>query len=305
MNIFLFFVKINSILCFREPQKPFLRQTALQHSHQPDKKPGRRAGFFGRKNMGFERDHFIKLVSGTVAFSLFFLALCVCTIIFIPSEKKMPETIVIAEQPAEDDGQAAVSYESLFDEEFPELIIGTGKKEDAGLVLYRQPQSRAAVEWYYSRVVNSREVAQAILQSAEEYSIPLSLAFALAHTESNFKVTAMHKNTNGTIDRGLFQLNSESFPKLEESDFYDPRTSARYGLAHLKFCMNTAGNEIAALAMYNAGATKVRKNNTPQITLNYISKIQNYKKDLEENFATEVLALYNPDTQTKLLAKKF
>ena len=40
----------------------------------------------------------------------------------------------------------------------------------------------------------------------------------------------------------------------------------------------TEGNEIAALAMYNAGANKVRKNSTPQITLDYISKIQNCKR---------------------------
>ena len=103
----------------------------------------------------------------------------------------------------------------------------------------------------------------------------------------------------------IFQLNSTSFPKLEESDFYDPKTSAHYGLSHLRFCLNTAGNEIAALAMYNAGANKVRKNSTPQITLDYISKIQNYKRDLEDNFAVEVLALYNTETQKNLLAKKF
>jgi len=187
--------------------------------------------------------------------------------------------------------EQSVNYESIFDKEYPELVIETKNKDDAGLILYKQPQSRAAVEWYYSRVVNSREVAQAVLQSAEEFNIPLSLAFALAHTESNFKVTAMHKNTNGSIDRGLFQLNNTSFPKLEESDFYDPKTSAHYGLSHLR--------------MYNAGANKVRKNSTPQITLDYISKIQNYKRDLEDNFAVEVLALYNTETQKNLLAKKF
>ena len=255
--------------------------------------------------MDYEHNDFIKLVSGTVAFSLFFVALCVCTLVFIPAEKPVENTVASENAQTEPAQEQTLNYESIFDKEYPELVIENRKKDDAGLVLYKQPQSRAAVEWYYSRVVNSREVAQAVLQSAEEFNIPLSLAFALAQTESNFKVTAMHKNTNGSIDRGLFQLNSTSFPKLEESDFYDPKTSAHYGLSHLRFCLNTAGNEIAALAMYNAGANKVRKNSTHQITLDYISKIQNYKRDLEDNFAVEVLALYNTETQKNLLAKKF
>ena len=208
--------------------------------------------------MDYEHNDFIKLVSGTVAFSLFFVALCVCTLVFIPAEKPVENTVASENAKSKAFQEQTVNYESLFDKEYPELVIENRKKDDAGLVLYKQPQSRAAVEWYYSRVVNSREVAQAVLQSAEEFNIPLSLAFALAHTESNFKVTAMHKNTNGSIDRGLFQLNNTSFPKLEESDFYDPKTSAHYGLSHLRFCLNTAGNEIAALAMYNAGANKVR-----------------------------------------------
>lgn len=253
--------------------------------------------------MGFEREDLIKLVSGTAIFSLFFIAVCVGIVVFIPEEKGTHEVI-----PLESYYDAAqdqkVSYENLFDEEYPELVIENKKKEDTALVLYRQPQSRAAVEWYYGRVVNNREISDAILQYADEYNIPLSLAFALAHTESKFKINAMHKNTNGSIDRGLFQLNNTSFPKLEESDFYDPKISARYGLAHLRFCLNTAGNDIAALAMYNAGANKVRKNNTPQTTLNYISQIQNYRSELDSNFASEVMAMYNADTQAKLVAKK-
>lgn len=253
--------------------------------------------------MGFESRDRIRLFAGTAALSLFLIVLCVCTAVFIPEEEATHEVIPL-EAYYDEARDQKVSYEKLFEEEYPELVIEHKKKEDTGLILYRQPQSRAAVEWYYSRVVNSREVSDAILQYADEYNIPLSLAFALAHTESKFKVNAMHKNTNGSIDRGLFQLNNTSFPKLEESDFYDPKISARYGLAHLRFCLNTAGNDIAALAMYNAGTNKVRRNNTPQITLNYISQIQNYKSELETNFASEVLAMYNPESQAKLVAKK-
>ena len=49
--------------------------------------------------------------------------------------------------------------------------------------------------------------------------------------------------------------------------------------------------------MYNAGTNKVRKNNTPQTTLNYISQIQSYRSELDANFASEVLAMYNEDNE--------
>lgn len=254
--------------------------------------------------MFFERDDQIKRTAGTIAFCVFFVVLCVCTAVFFPETVAESNDDIIPEQIVKQDADAEdVDYKRLFDEEYPQLVLDFGHKDDAGLVMYRQAGTRPAVEWYYTRIVNSREVALAILEEADEYSIPLSLAFALAHTESRFNLKAMHKNTNGTIDRGLFQLNSATFPKLSETDFYDPKISAKYGLSHLRFCLNSAGNEIAALAMYNAGSNKVKKNNTPQITLNYISMIQGYRSRLDEAFASEVMAFYyNGDSNH--LAKK-
>ena len=103
----------------------------------------------------------------------------------------------------------------------------------------------------------------------------------------------------------MFQLNNSTFPKLNESDFFDPRISAYYGMSHLRYCLNTAGNEIAALAMYNAGANKVKNGNTPQQTLNYISKIESFRKNLEESFAVDVLAFYQAaGDDSVFLAKK-
>ena len=253
-----------------------------------------------------ERKYFVKLAVGVGAFSVLFIGLCICALVLAPAAKfETPEVVQIIEPVEEEVAEAEPEdYDALFAEDLPKIEIkGTGKETDAALTFYKQPETRSAVEWFYTRVTNSREITQAILTEAEKYDIPPSLAFALAHTESEFKSTAMHKNVNGSIDRGLFQLNSSSFPKLTESDFYDPRTSAHYGLSHLRFCLNTAGNEIAALAMYNAGTTKVTKNNTPQTTLNYISRIQNYKLELDENFAEEVIAVYSTEKQSTLLAK--
>ncbi|MBO7164045.1 MAG: transglycosylase SLT domain-containing protein [Spirochaetaceae bacterium] len=172
------------------------------------------------------------------------------------------------------------------------MVADYGKQLDAGLELYRSLPTRTAVEWFYTNVTGDMDVALAILREADKNNIPLSLAFSLAYTESRYKPRAINKNTNASIDRGVFQLNNKSFPALVEADFYDPYISAKYGLSHLRFCLDTAGNEVSALAMYNAGTNRVRNNGTPQMTLNYISKIQTYRQGLDNLFESEVVAVY-------------
>jgi hypothetical protein len=171
-------------------------------------------------------------------------------------------------------------------------VVDFGKQLDVGLELYRALPTRTAVEWFYTNVTGDMDVALAILREADKNNIPLSLAFSLAYTESRYKPRALNKNTNASIDRGVFQLNNKSFPALVEADFYDPYVSAKYGLSHLRFCLDTAGNEVSALAMYNAGTNRVRNNGTPQTTLNYISKIQTYRQGLDNLFESEVIAVY-------------
>ena len=181
-------------------------------------------------------------------------------------------------------------FEQLFDEAGP--LVNSSAKADNGLALYREPSSRPAVEWFYLHVTGNRETATAILSEADRNDVSPSLAFALAYVESRYKVTAVNKNTNASIDRGLFQLNDRSFPSLTEDDFFNPAISAKHGMAHLRYCMNIAGNEIAALCMYNAGTVRVRSNNTPQMTLNYVGKILAYREKIEKLFHEEVLAYY-------------
>jgi soluble lytic murein transglycosylase-like protein len=252
-----------------------------------------------------EQSNFLKLFWGTTTFSLLFIAACVVIFVFLPNNTSSKQTLLAQPVAQKTDDADAETTDNLFiDTELTAQVSRFQKKSDDGLLLYRQTQSRAAVEWFYTHVTNNRDIAIAVLEEAEKNNIPLSLAFALAHTESMYKVTAMHRNTNDSIDRGLFQLNDKSFPDLTESDFYNPKISAKYGLSHLRFCLNSAGNEIAALAMYNAGTNKVRSNSTPQQTLNYISQIESYRGWLEDNFSSEVLAFYEVENDEKLLAKK-
>ncbi len=221
-----------------------------------------------------------------IALSIYF-----CLPMDIPEVEPQVAVIDTIEEPEEDFSEDF--YDHLTEVSFEKINSDT----DPGLELYRQSFSRGSVEKFYSCITRDRDVALAILSEADNNDIPLSLAFALAYTESRYNPKAINSNSNSTTDRGLFQLNSNSFPGLTEADFFDPYISAKYGMSHLKFCLSSAGNEVSALAMYNAGTGRVRSNKTPQSTLNYVGKIITYQKMLESLFADEVEAYY----ETRLL----
>lgn len=269
---------------------------------------------------------------GVLVFCFLFLALCILSLGLFHGESAvsvqdgahtspaLAEIPLIEDLVPQDDSDlpivevsfnedSATEETSLFSEgladSFGVVVTDYGKQFDVGLELYRSLSTRTAVEWFYTNVAGNQEVALAILQEADKNNIPLSLAFSLAYTESRYKVTAINRNTNASIDRGLFQLNNKSFPALVEADFYDPYVSAKYGLSHLRFCLDTAGNEVSALAMYNAGTSRVRNNGTPQMTLNYISNIQTYRQGLDNLFEAEVVQaqLRNDESMLAMLIK--
>lgn len=167
------------------------------------------------------------------------------------------------------------------------VVVRVPTAGDPGLTLYRNPAARALVIDFYTREVGNPEVVSAILTAADRYDIALPLAFSLAWTESRYRVTARNRNLRST-DRGLYQLNSATFPSLTEQQFFDPSVNARYGLAHLRFCLREGGNTVVGLAMYNAGTYGVRKG-TPLSTLHYVAAVLEHRDELESLFTREVL----------------
>ncbi len=191
---------------------------------------------------------------------------------------------------------------SVDPDDFQKIAVNHAKKTDTGLLLYRDEATRPNVVWFYTHITGSETVANAILENADKNDIPLSLAFALAYVESRYKIRAVNHNKNSTTDRGLFQLNSSSFSKLTEEEYFNPDINAKHGLTHLRFCLDTAGNEVAALAMYNAGTVKVKSGSTPQMTLDYVSKIMSYREGLESLFAQEIVAKHETKQPVRLAA---
>jgi len=156
---------------------------------------------------------------------------------------------------------------------------------DLILELYRDEKARDRVIGFFAGVCASPEIVQVILASADSFNIAPALAFALAWEESRLNPYAVnYKNRDGSIDRGLFQLNSRSFPRLEVQAFFNPEINARQGMSHLRHCLDIGGSEIAALAMYNAGTNRVNSSGTPRSTLDYISRIMENRLGIENLF---------------------
>ncbi|MDR2375773.1 MAG: transglycosylase SLT domain-containing protein [Treponema sp.] len=164
----------------------------------------------------------------------------------------------------------------------PEIVT------DEVMDCYVNPESREWVIGFFAQLCGSAELAGSILEESERRGISPSLAFALCWEESRYnKLAVNHRNQDGSVDRGLFQLNSRSFPKLSEADFFNPRINVYHGIAHLRLCLDTGGSEIAALAMYNAGSVRVRTGGTPSQTLDYTARILSSRRKIDAVFREE------------------
>jgi len=179
--------------------------------------------------------------------------------------------------------------------------------QDPVLEYFRNPEYREWVIDFFSYICPNRKIVKAILENADKFNVPASLVFALSWEESKFNPNAINRyNRDGSIDRGLFQLNNKSFPNLDVQGFFDVDKNAYYGIAHMRHCLNSGKNEVSALAMYNAGAGKVKTTGAPEVTLNYISRILENRRKIESRFHARLIkeeetriAKANPVTESE------
>jgi soluble lytic murein transglycosylase-like protein len=198
---------------------------------------------------------------------------------------------------------ALAELNSLSDKELTGYIESLDRKDPIA-PYYKNPSTREDTLQFFSSLTRSENVARVILDNADKFGVRPSLAFALALEESDFRVDAINRNGD-SVDRGLFQLNSKSYPGLGVRDFYDPGTNARYGVSHLKSCLAQAGNEVAALAMYNAGNGRVERGATPKKTLNYVSRILAYEENISRLFAAKVMSTARFSAARKAVARAY
>ncbi len=178
-------------------------------------------------------------------------------------------------------GAADAFLDPFFREDL--YTIDVDPEADYVLALYRNPLFHQQVRDFFAEETGSLVITDIILEAAAKQRIPVMLAFSLAWGESRFDPEAVNRNS-ASIDRGLFQLNSRSFPELSESQFFDPKLNAEHGMKYLRYCLDVGDNRVVALAMYNAGRSRVTDRGAPKMTLDYISKILDYQDGIEERF---------------------
>jgi len=161
---------------------------------------------------------------------------------------------------------------------------------DPVLEYFRNSEYKEWVIDFFTGMCSSPEIAAAILYNADTFDVPPALALALCWEESRFNPRAINrKNRDGSIDRGLFQLNSRSFPDLDAPVFFNINSNVYYGVRHLKSCLDSGASEVSALAMYNAGAGRVKSTGAPEVTLNYISRILENRSKIESRFLSRLI----------------
>jgi hypothetical protein len=209
-----------------------------------------------------------------------------------PSKEETPEVPVLTPWSVRDNA----TYTA-------EILESMGQP-DRSLNYYRDELCRSEVTAFFTALVQSEEIAKLILLNADRFDIPPSLAFALCWGESRFNPLAVNRtNRNRTVDRGLFQLNNIAFPKLKDKDFFDPAVNAYYGMAHLRWCLDSGGSEVAGLAMYNAGPARVKAGSVPGHTLDHVSRVLEFRNGIEFLFQTEYVQRLPPPQRQALIAQ--
>lgn len=138
---------------------------------------------------------------------------------------------------------------------------------------------------FYKNIIGDQKITYFVLKYAKENHLEPSLLTAVIKTESNFNTQAISYNVNGSIDRGLCQLNDLTFPEIHPDAFFDPEINIQSGAKFLKWCLSSSNNNIVkALAYYNAGIGNVSKKNISETTLNYINKVISEKKRIDDEY---------------------
>jgi soluble lytic murein transglycosylase-like protein len=91
--------------------------------------------------------------------------------------------------------------------------------------------------------------------AGQEFRISPLLLESIARTESSLNPRAMNRNTNGSVDYGLMQINSfwvKTYGLSSEDLLNDPCYNTKIGAWVLKQCIDRYGYNWEAVGCYNA-----------------------------------------------------
>ena len=141
-----------------------------------------------------------------------------------------------------------------------------------------------------------------IRQQSREKGVDADLIAAVIYTESRFRDQTSHAGA-----RGLMQITPDTADLIERlsggetfvhEDLADPDLNIRYGTFYLRYLLDRyAGNEVAALAAYNAGQTNADAWGGAQLevgeirfreTRDYVRQVLERRGQYRERYAHEL-----------------
>ena len=129
-----------------------------------------------------------------------------------------------------------------------------------------------------------KDISDYICSLSEELDIDSDLVVAILMVENpEFNPDAVHRNLNGTIDCGLFQLNDRyiwtSFKDAYwfvnvELDPFNWKHSAFLAIHHIAYLQKKIKVVNEVVMAYNCGVTAVMSGNIPDSTKGYLKKVK-------------------------------
>lgn len=123
----------------------------------------------------------------------------------------------------------------------------------------------------------SVDLQEYIYKTCKEKGIPYEMTLAIIKTESNFNPKARNVNTNGSVDKGLMQINSIHSKWCKElgiTNLFDPYQNIKIGTTMLSNLYSKYKDVNHVLIAYNMGERNLRKNlKVGRGTTNYSRKV--------------------------------
>ncbi len=120
-------------------------------------------------------------------------------------------------------------------------------------------------------------------EAGEYYRIDPKILYSIAKKESNFNPNAINRNSNGSVDIGIMQINSSHLKEIEKFGFekehlFNPKINIYAGAWLLKRCFNKHGVSKDGITCYNG---RIKDNPYGYEVLRELKEV--YKKEKKQS----------------------
>jgi len=136
----------------------------------------------------------------------------------------------------------ALIYESNLDYGMKYLLMKCRKKEI--IIRFLVEVDKMQVPQEYQGVIKN---------AADSNKIPFNLLAALLYHESNFNPNCKFINKDGSIDRGIAQINNKAHPEISDAQAYDSNFAIHWAANYLANLYKQYNNWWETLLAYNGG----------------------------------------------------